>query len=143
MTTQFPVILSPALQRERDAPEHLSKQLVCDDIEVYITRLKPQSSGWAMLYCKSLNCIMVLDYNNITGVGLSFETKPSKVCGTGFCCLDEGLRSITRNDFYSSCRKGWSRFYTEGRDAKLYAGPNEYFDSHSYAQFDRVLAAEI
>lgn len=59
MTTQFPVILSPALQRERDAPEHLSKQLVCDDIEVYITRLKPQSSGWAMLYCKSLNCIMV------------------------------------------------------------------------------------
>lgn len=129
--------LSPALQKERERLLRNVKNLVCDDIRAYVTVDNVQSSGWAVLLCKSLNCIMNMSFNNIYGLSLSFDIRPCRSCGTGFSCIEQGLASITRDDFYNACRVGWSKFQREP-EASCYTGLSEYFANHTYASFVEV-----
>lgn len=116
----------------------IASGLISDDVDVFITEDNDYSPGWCVLNCKKHHCIMTLNFDRVMGVSLTFDTKPNRVCGTGFACLPDGLASVSPAELDEACRTGWRRYYAEGKNAPLYQSMQDYFRNNQYAKFVKL-----
>lgn len=134
--------LSPYYQDTRRRLIQIASGLISEDTDVFITKDTEQSPGYCVLNCKKHHCIMTLNFDRVMGVSLTFDTKPNRVCGTGFACLPDGLASVSPAELDEACLTGWRRYRTEGKNAPLYQSMQDYFRNNAYSQFVK-LAPEV
>ena len=130
--------LSPYYQDTRRRLIQIASGLISEDTDVFITKEAEQSPGYCILNCKKHHCIMTLNFDRVMGVSLTFDTKPNRVCGTGFACLPDGLASVSPAELDEACLTGWRRYRTEGKNAPLYQSMQDYFRNNAYAKFEKL-----
>lgn len=130
--------LSPYYQDTRRRLIQIASGLISEDTDVFITKDTEQSPGYCVLNCKKHHCIMTLNFDRVMGVSLTFDTKPNRVCGTGFACLPDGLASVSPAELDEACLIGWRRYRTEGKNAPLYQSMQDYFRNNTYSQFEKL-----
>lgn len=88
--------MSEYYSKQRGHLEVLLESLVSDEVDAYL--YDSTESAWGLLYQKSSGTIMTISYDGVNGISLGSCLKPNKWHGTGYQCLEPGLRWITKDD---------------------------------------------
>ena len=88
--------MSEYYTKQRGHLQILLESLISDDVDAYL--YDSRDSAWGLIYHKPTNAIMTISYDGVNGISLSSCLKPNKWHGTGYPCLESGLRWITKDD---------------------------------------------
>lgn len=142
--------------KQRAHLQKLLESFVSDEVDAYL--YDSPDSAWGIIYYRPTNTIMSIGYEGVNGISLSSCLKPNKWHGTGYQCLEPGLRWITEDDLKEACHKATvllAKDVMAKRETKtpdicmssdlqkhMYRDLDEYFETHGRERFIRITAME-